>query len=118
MKSTEYKKLKLEPNAITRNPSDFDKDTENIYEAVAILSKRANQIAMELKDEFIDKVHEYRTGTENNDEINENREQIDLAKYFEQLPKPSILAIHEFENGQIYYNEPADLKARHHVHKE
>lgn len=106
MKSTDYKKIKINGNAITRNPSDFDAQTDNIYETVAILSKRANQIAIELKEEFAERSQEFHSATDAVEEVVENREQIELAKYFEQLPKPTILAIDEFENDQIYYKRP------------
>lgn len=106
MKSTDYKKLKIDHFAITRNPSNFDRETGNIYKSVALLSKRANQIAMELKDEFNERSQEFNTVADTLEEVFENREQIELAKYFEQLPKPTLLAIHEFENNQIYYKDP------------
>ena len=106
MKSTDYKKMKIDQFAVTRNPNDFDKRTGNIYETVAILSKRANQIELDLKDEFNEKSQEFNSMTDTLEEVFENREQIELARYFEQLPKPTLLAIHEFENQQIYYKEP------------
>ena len=106
MKSTDYKKQRIETSAITRNPSDFDKETDNIYKTVTILSKRANQIAAELKDEFHERSQEFNSATDTLEEVFENREQIELAKYFEQLPKPTLLAIHEFENKQIHYKDP------------
>lgn len=103
----EVKKSKLELNAITRRVSDFDKETGNIYETVSILSKRANQIAADIKQELSKKIKDFETSSDNLDEIVENREQIEVARYYEQLPKPSILAIHEFETGQIYYRNPS-----------
>ncbi|MEG2071466.1 MAG: DNA-directed RNA polymerase subunit omega [Bacteroidales bacterium] len=106
MKSADYKKLKIDNFAATRNLREFDKDTDNIYETVAIISKRANQISLELKDEFHEKSQEFSNVTDTLEEVFENREQIELAKYFEQLPKPTLLAINEFENGQIYYRDP------------
>lgn len=105
MKSTDYKKMKIDNYAVTRNPSDFDEKTGNIYKTVAILSKRANQIATELKDEFVDRSQEFHTTTDTLEEVFENREQIELAKYFEQLPKPTLLAINEFETDKIYYKD-------------
>ena len=106
MKSTDYKKMKISNFAITRNPSDFDAKTENIYKSVVIMSKRANQISMDLKDEYNEKAQDFVTVTDTLEEVFENREQIELAKFFEQLPKPTILATNEFENGQIYYKDP------------
>ncbi len=109
MKSTDYKKLKIDHYAVTRNPSDFDKETGNIYKTVAILSKRSNQIALELKEEFVERSQEFNTVTDTLEEVFENREQIELAKYFEQLPKPTLLAVSEFENGQIYFKDPEKI---------
>ncbi len=102
---TEYKNIKAENEAITRNLHSFDKDTQNIYEAVYIISKRANQIAAEIKDELNEKIREFASSTDNLDEVFENREQIEWAKYYEQIPKPTLLAIKEFEDGQVYYQK-------------
>ena len=106
MKSLDYKKLKIDNSAITRNVNNFDAETGNIYKTVGILSKRANQISVELKEEFIERSQEFNTVNDSLEEFSENREQIELAKYFEQLPKPSILAIHEFEKKQVYFKDP------------
>ena len=107
---TDYQKEKIEKNAITRNIREFDTDTDNIYETVAILSKRANQISTELKDEMRTKMQEFNTTTDSLDEIFENRDQIELAKTYEQMPKPTLLAIHEFEKKEIYYREGEEPK--------
>ena len=106
MKSIDYTKVKVSPIASTRNLRDFDKETGNIYETVVVLSKRANQIANELKDEFQDKMQEFSAPTEAMDEVFENKEQIDIARFYEQLPKPPIMAIHEFEKNMIFYKNP------------
>ena len=105
MKSLDYKKLRINDSAITRNVGTFDLETGNIYKTVSILSKRANQISVELKEEFVEKSHEFHSLSDSMEEFLENREQIEIARFFEQLPKPSILAIHEFEKGQIYYKD-------------
>lgn len=106
MKTTDYTKTKIDPFAITRDLRAFDADTDNIYQTVAILSKRANQIAVEFKEEFHERASEITSSSNSMDEVFENREQIELARYFEQMPKPAILAIHEFENGDIVYRDP------------
>ena len=106
MKTTDYTKSKIDPFATTRDLRKFDVETDNIYETVAILSKRANQIAVEFKEEFHERASEIISNSNSMDEVFENREQIELARYFEQLPKPAILAIHEFENGEIAYRDP------------
>ncbi|MCL2131140.1 MAG: DNA-directed RNA polymerase subunit omega [Lentimicrobiaceae bacterium] len=100
----DYKKTRTSNMSITRNLNDFDKETDNIYETLVILSKRANQIASEIKEELSEKIQEFVVPTnELSDEIIENKEQVDLVRYYEQLPKPTLLATQEFLNGQVYY---------------
>jgi len=109
MKANEYNKTKINSFAVTRDLREFDKETGNIYETIAILSKRANQIATELKEDFQDRSKDFATHNSSQDvfeENQENKEQIDLARFFEQLPKPAVMAIHEFEKKEIYYNKP------------
>ncbi len=102
----DYKKVKTDTTAVTRNKNDFYEQTGNIYESVAIMAKRANQIGLEIKDELNQKIAEFASPTDNLEEIFENREQIEIAKYYEQLPKPTLIAVHEFLNEQIYYRNP------------
>jgi DNA-directed RNA polymerase subunit K/omega len=108
MKANEYTKSRMSPFAITRDLREFDKDTGNIYETVAILSKRSNQIATELKEDFQERVKDFASHNTHDvfEENLENREQTELARFFEQLPKPAVLAIHEFESGEIFYKHP------------
>jgi len=108
MKANEYTKTKINPFSITRDLREFDKDTGNIYETVAILSKRANQIATELKEDFQERVKDFATHYTQDvyEETHENREQSEFARFYEHLPKPAVLAIHEFENNEIYYKSP------------
>lgn len=102
----DYKKVKTKNYAVTRDTLDFSEETGNIYETVVILSKRANQIGLELKDELNRKIEEFATTQDNLEEIFENREQIEIAKFYERLPKPTLLAVHEYLNNQIYYRNP------------
>jgi DNA-directed RNA polymerase subunit K/omega len=102
----DYKKLKTETTAVTRNTSDFYKQTNNVYETLAVLSKRANQIATELKEELHSKIQEFATPSDNLEEIFENREQIEVAKYYEHLPKPTLIAINEFLSSKIHHRNP------------
>jgi hypothetical protein len=108
MKANEYTKVKMNSFAITRDLREFDKETGNIYETVAILSKRANQIATEFKEDFQERAKDFASHYSHDafDENHENREQVELARFYEQLPKPAILAIHEFENNEIYFKLP------------
>ncbi len=102
----DYKKLKSETNTTTRDLRRFDEKTENIYQSVVIIGKRANQIGLEMKEELNNKLSEFATSTDNLEEVFENREQIEIARYYEQLPKPSLIAISEYLDEKIYYRVP------------
>ncbi len=102
----DYKRIKTETTAITRHKEKFYEQTGNIYETVVVLSKRANQIAAGLKQELDKKISEFASSSDNLEEVFENREQIEVAKYYERLPKPTLLAIYEFMNNQIYIRNP------------
>lgn len=102
----DYKKIKAETTATTKNTDVFDNLTGNIYESIVVLSRRSNQIQKDLKTELDQKIEEFVLTTDNLEEIFENREQIEIARYYERLPKPTLYAIHEFENDMIYYRKP------------
>jgi DNA-directed RNA polymerase subunit K/omega len=102
----DYKKVKTDTTSVTRNKNDFYEQTGNIYESLVVMAKRANQIGLEIKDELNQKISEFASPTDNLEEIFENREQIEIAKYYEQLPKPTLIAVHEFLNEQIYFRNP------------
>lgn len=102
----DYKKVKTETTAVTRHKDRFFEQTGNIYETVVILSKRANQIEKELKQELDQKISDFATSNDNLEEVFENREQIEIAKFYERLPKPTLLAIHEFLEGEIWFRNP------------
>ena len=104
----DYKKVKTETTAVTRDKHRFYDQTGNIYKSVSILSKRANQIGLEMKEELNRKISEFATTTDNLEEIFENREQIEIAKFYEHLPKPTLISIHEFLHEQIYFMDPHD----------
>jgi DNA-directed RNA polymerase subunit K/omega len=106
----EYKKSKPSTNTVTRDLRRFDEETQNIYQSVVIVSKRANQIALEMKEELSNKLSEFATSTDNLEEVFENREQIEIARHYEQLPKSSLVAISEFLNGKIYSRIPENDK--------
>ena len=82
-------------------------ETGNIYESVAIIAKRANQISSDLKSEISKKLQEFASTSDNLDEVFENREQIEISRFYEKLPKPSLIATQEFIDGKIYYRNPA-----------
>ena len=94
---------KVPTNTITRDLCDLAAPTGNIYETVVILSKRANQIAMAEKKELTKKLEDFKNDRDTMEEVFENREQIEISKYYENQPKPGLVAISEFESGEIYY---------------
>ncbi|MCB2408446.1 DNA-directed RNA polymerase subunit omega [Hymenobacter lucidus] len=96
---------------VTRNMSDFTHETGNVYESIAIISKRANQISIKLKEELNGKLSEFATTVDNLEEVFENREQIEISKHYERLPKPTILAIEEFMEGKVTFRTPAEEEA-------
>ena len=98
--------MKTEITTTTRDLRQFDKETGNIYESVVIISRRSNQIGQEIKDELNSKLEEFATSTDNLEEIFENREQIEIARHYEQLPKPTLVAITEYLTGKVYYRTP------------
>ncbi len=102
----DYKKTTADLTTATRDLRDFDGKTGNIYESIAIISKRANQISAEIKEELTNKLAEFASSTDNLEEIFENREQIEISKFYERLPKPSLIAIQEFTDSKIYYRNP------------
>lgn len=94
---------KVPTNTITRDIKDLAAPTGNIYESVVILYKRANQIALAEKKELAKKLEDFRTDRDTMDEVFENREQIEISKYYEKLPKPDLIAISEFQDGELFY---------------
>ena len=102
----DYKKSKAPVNIVTRNIMDLAKDTGNIYESVAIIAKRANQISAQIKDDLSKKLAEFASYNDSLEEVFENREQIEISRYYEKLPKPSLLATQEFVEDKIYWRDP------------
>ena len=96
-------KKKVPSNTISRDIKYLAEPTGNIYETVVLLYKRANQIALAEKKELAKKLEDFRTDRDTMDEVFENREQIEISKYYEKLPKPDLIAISEFEDGELYY---------------
>jgi len=94
-------------STITRDLRELDVKTDNIYESLVIMSKRANQISNNVKEELHQKLSEFASSNDNLEEVFENREQIEISKYYEKLPKPSLVAIQEFLDDKIYYRNPA-----------
>ena len=102
----DYKKSKAPTNTVTRNIVELSNETGNIYESVCIIAKRSNQIAAEIKQDLQKKLAEFSSYNDTLDEVFENREQIEISRYYEKLPKPTLLAAEEFERDQIYWRDP------------
>ena len=92
---------------ITRDLLQFEETTGNLYETLVVISKRANHISAEMKEELNNKLSEFASSTDNLEEVFENREQIEISKFYERLPKPSLIAIQEFVDSKIYFRNPA-----------
>lgn len=103
----DYKKSKAPVNTVTRNLRDLWEPTGNIYESVAIIAKRANQISVEIKQDLSKKLSEFASYNDSLDEVFENREQIEISRFYEKLPKPTLLATQEFLDGNIYWRDPS-----------
>ena len=102
----DFKKINTETTCVTRQKDQFYVGTGNIYETVAIMAKRSDQIAAEMKSELNKKIEEYTTNNDSLEEVFENKEQIEVAKYYERLPKSTLIAVNEFLNDRIYYRNP------------
>ena len=103
----DYRKSKATSNTVTRDVQELWKDTGNIYESVAIIAKRANQISVEIKQDLSKKLAEFASYNDSLDEVFENREQIEISRYYEKLPKPTLLATQEFIEGEVYWRDPS-----------
>lgn len=103
---------KIPANTITRDLCDLAAPTHNIYETVVILSKRANQISIAEKKELTKKLEDFKNDRDTMEEVFENREQIEISRYYEKLPKPTLIATQEYIEGKVYYRNPAKEKEK------
>lgn len=104
----DIKKNNVPNNTVTRKLTDLDEQTGNIYESVVIISRRANQIASQLKQELNRKLADFSTTTDTLEETFENREQIEISRYYERLPKPTLMATEEFLHHEVYFRNTAN----------
>lgn len=102
----DYKKSNAPTNTVTRDVMNLCDQTGNIYESVAIIGKRANQISADIKSELSKKLTEFATRGDNLEETFENREQIEISRFYERMPKPSLIATQEFIEGKVYFRNP------------
>ena len=106
----DYKKSKAPNTTVTRDMMDLCEETGNIYETVAIIAKRSNQISSDIKTELSNKIKVFASMNDNLEEEFENREQIEISRFYEKLPKPTLIATQEFIDGRVYYRNPAKEK--------
>ncbi len=104
---TDYKKSNAPTNTVTRDVMNLCEDTNNIYESVAIIAKRSNQISVDIKNELSKKLQEFASTSDSLDETFENREQIEISTFYEKLPKPTLMATQEFIDGKVYFRNPS-----------
>jgi len=101
-----FKNTNAETTTVTRNMDEIEAVTGNIYESCVVVSKRSDQLAVELKEELIGKLNEFASSTDNLEEIFENREQIEISRFYERLPKTNAIALKEFLGDEIYMRTP------------
>jgi DNA-directed RNA polymerase subunit K/omega len=101
----DLKKTNAPVNTITYDKNVIEEPTGNVYEAITIIAKRAGQINTEIKNELVDKLEEFATYNDSLEEIFENKEQIEVSKFYEKLPKPHALAVQEWLEGKVYYRD-------------
>lgn len=103
----DYKKSNAPLNTVTRDLVELAEPTGNIYETVCIMGKRANQIAAEMRHDLEKKLQEFASLNNSLEEVSENREQIEISRYYEKLPKPTLIATQEYIDGKLYYRNPS-----------
>ena len=106
----DYKKTNAPTNTVTRDIIALSNDTGNVYETLRIIGKRANQISVEMKNDLDKKLQEFASYNDNLEEVFENREQIEISRYYEKLPKPTLIATQEYLEGKVYYKNPTKEK--------
>lgn len=108
----DYRKTNASASTITRNMMELCEDTGNIYETVAIIGKRSNQISVEIKSDLSKKLQEFASYNDSLEEVFENREQIEISRYYEKLPKAPLIAAQEYLEGKVYHRNPAKEKEK------
>ncbi len=104
----DYKNSEAPSTTITFDKTKIEEPTQNIYKAISIMSKRASQVNEDLKRELIDKLEEFATFNDSLEEVFENKEQIEVSRFYERLPKPTAIAVQEWLDDEIYYRSPED----------
>ncbi|PIQ14487.1 MAG: RNA polymerase Rpb6 [Flavobacteriales bacterium CG18_big_fil_WC_8_21_14_2_50_32_9] len=105
-----FKTTNAELSTITRDLKEIEDKTGNIYESCVAIAKRSNQIAVELKEELVNKIQEFASTTDNLEEVFENREQIEISRFYERLPKTNAIALKEFLEDKLFVKHPSESK--------
>lgn len=100
-------KSSIPTSTVTRDLRQLDEQTDNVYESIVVISRRANQIASNFKEELHGKLAEFATSNDNLEEVFENREQIEISKHYERMPKPTLVAVDEFLHEKVYFRNPS-----------
>ncbi len=108
----DYKKSNAPLNTVTRDLVELGEATGNVYETLSIIGKRANQIAAEMREDLAKKLAEFAQLNDSLEEVSENREQIEISRYYEKLPKPTLIATQEYIDGKLYYRNPSKDRAK------
>lgn len=107
----DFKKTNAPLNTVTRDMLAMSQQTGNVYETICVIGKRANQISIEMKKELEKKLQDFATTSNDNmEEVSENREQIEISKIYEKLPKPTLIATQEYIEKKLYFSNPAKQK--------
>ncbi len=106
----DYRRTNAPQNTETRDVMKLSEPVGNVYEMVRIISKRANQLSVEMKQDLDTKLQEFASYTDNLEEVFENHEQIEISRFYEKLPKPALIALQDWKEGEIYYRNPAKEK--------
>ncbi|MDR3267652.1 MAG: DNA-directed RNA polymerase subunit omega [Tannerella sp.] len=107
----DYRKSNAPVTTVTRDMLRLCNDTGNVYESLMVISKRANQISAEVKHDLEKKLSEFAFYNDNLEEVFENREQIEISRFYEKMPKPTLIAAQEYEEGKLYYRNPLKEKS-------
>jgi len=103
--SKKKKGYSISPYAQARNIDALTQKTGNVYESIVIVARRSNQIGMALKEELHSKLNEFASNTDSLEEIHENKEQIEISKFYERMPHPTLLAMDEFMNDEVHFRK-------------
>jgi len=103
-----FKNTNAESTTVTRNMDEIEEVTGNVYQSCVVVSKRSDQLALDLKEELINKLNEFASTSDNLEEVFENREQIEISRFYERLPKTNAIALKEFLDDKVYFRLPTD----------